>query len=135
MSSFGCLVQRNGAHWLFLFSGRACRDQGPQAQHVQELLHAWGAGGGAECMFSPPPVEQCGFLKAQGMLGAQVKVLSARFLRSWWRSPVNLVVQAAQYLFFAFLIGALQLHCSRPPCAADSCPVTRTDGPRAAYAN
>ncbi len=33
-------------------------------------------------------------------------MLSARFLRSWWRSPVNLVVQAAQYLFFAFLIGA-----------------------------
>ena len=37
-----------------------------------------------------------------------MKVLSARFLRSWWRSPVNLVVQAAQYLFFAFLIGARQ---------------------------
>ena len=42
------------------------------------------------------------------MRGPQVKVLSARFLRSWWRSPVNLVVQAAQYLFFAFLIGPLR---------------------------
>ena len=62
-------------------------------------------------------------------------MLSARFLRSWWRSPVNLVVQAAQYLFFAFLIGAMQLQNSRPSCAADSCPVTHTGGPRAAGAN
>ena len=52
-------------------------------------------------------------------------MLSARFLRSWWRSPVNLVVQAAQYLFFAFLIGAVQLLCSRPPCAANFFPVMR----------
>ena len=52
-------------------------------------------------------------------------MLSARFLRSWWRSPVNLVVQAAQYLFFAFLIGALKLDCVRHSCAPDSCPVTR----------
>jgi hypothetical protein len=43
-----------------------------------------------------------------GAHALQVKVLSARFLRTWWRSPVNLVVQAAQYLFFAFLIGARQ---------------------------
>ena len=50
-----------------------------------------------------------------GAHALQVKVLSARLLRSWWRSPVNLVVQAAQYLFFAFLIGAQQqrMHANR----------------------
>ena len=48
-------------------------------------------------------------------LGLQVKVLSARFLRTWWRSPVNLVVQAAQYLFFAFLIGARAAAPPPPP--------------------
>ena len=35
----------------------------------------------------------------------QVQVLSIRFLRSWYRCPVNLAIQAAQYIFFALLIG------------------------------
>ena len=37
---------------------------------------------------------------------AQVRVLSSRFLRSWGRSPVHLVVQAAQYIIAALLLGA-----------------------------
>ncbi len=32
-------------------------------------------------------------------------VLSLRFLRSWYRCPVNLAIQGAQYIFFALLIG------------------------------
>ncbi|BDA50620.1 ABC transporter G family member 19 [Coccomyxa sp. Obi] len=36
----------------------------------------------------------------------QVHVLSVRFLRSWYRCPTNLAIQAAQYIFFAGLIGA-----------------------------
>ena len=35
----------------------------------------------------------------------QVHVLSLRFLRSWYRCPVNLAIQGAQYIFFALLIG------------------------------
>ena len=31
----------------------------------------------------------------------QVHVLSLRFLRSWYRCPVNLAIQGAQYIFFA----------------------------------
>ncbi len=34
-------------------------------------------------------------------------VLSLRFLRSWYRCPVNLAIQGAQYIFFALLIGEL----------------------------
>ena len=37
----------------------------------------------------------------------QVHVLSLRFLRSWYRCPVNLAIQGAQYIFFALLIGVL----------------------------
>ncbi|KAK9917054.1 hypothetical protein WJX75_000354 [Coccomyxa subellipsoidea] len=36
----------------------------------------------------------------------QVHVLSVRFLRSWYRCPTNLAIQAGQYIFFALLIGA-----------------------------
>ena len=32
-------------------------------------------------------------------------MLSLRFLRSWYRCPVNLAIQGAQYIFFALLIG------------------------------
>lgn len=35
-----------------------------------------------------------------------MRVLSSRFLRSWGRSPVHLVVQAAQYIIAALLLGA-----------------------------
>lgn len=35
----------------------------------------------------------------------QVHVLSVRFLRSWYRCPTNLAIQAGQYIFFALLIG------------------------------
>eukprot|EP00884_Botryococcus_braunii_P006929 jgi/Botrbrau1/16237/Bobra.0066s0023.1 len=35
----------------------------------------------------------------------QLKVLSNRFTRTWLRSPVNLLVQLAQYMSLAFLIG------------------------------
>ena len=38
----------------------------------------------------------------------QVHVLSLRFLRSWYRCPVNLAIQGAQYIFFALLIGKSQ---------------------------
>ena len=44
------------------------------------------------------------------MPSAQVRVLSSRFLRSWGRSPVHLVVQAAQYIIAALLLGARLLH-------------------------
>ena len=44
----------------------------------------------------------------------QVHVLSLRFLRSWYRCPVNLAIQGAQYIFFALLIGEAQ----RPSHAA-----------------
>ena len=37
----------------------------------------------------------------------QVHVLSLRFLRSWYRCPVNLAIQGAQYIFFALLIGGV----------------------------
>lgn len=44
---------------------------------------------------------------SNGIAGrAQVRVLSSRFLRSWGRSPVHLVVQAAQYIIAALLLGA-----------------------------
>ena len=33
-------------------------------------------------------------------------MLSARFFMTWWRSPINLLVQLAQYIFFAFMLGA-----------------------------
>ncbi len=36
----------------------------------------------------------------------QLKVLSTRFTRTWLRSPVNLLVQLAQYMSLALLIGA-----------------------------
>lgn len=45
----------------------------------------------------------------------QVHVLSLRFLRSWYRCPVNLAIQGAQYIFFALLIG--EYFCN-PRCAA-----------------
>ena len=37
-------------------------------------------------------------------------MLSSRFLRSWGRSPVHLVVQAAQYIIAALLLGAHHWH-------------------------
>lgn len=40
------------------------------------------------------------------LLLLQVHVLSVRFLRSWYRCPTNLAIQAGQYIFFALLIGA-----------------------------
>lgn len=44
-------------------------------------------------------------------------MLSLRFLRSWYRCPVNLAIQGAQYIFFALLIGEAQ----RPSHAAAVC--------------
>ena len=43
----------------------------------------------------------------------QVRILGQRFLLSWWRSPINLLVQLAQYIFFAVMIG-VSLSCDRP---------------------
>ena len=43
----------------------------------------------------------------------QVRILGQRFLLSWWRSPINLLVQLAQYIFFAVMIGvSLSCNCS-----------------------
>jgi hypothetical protein len=41
-----------------------------------------------------------------------VRVLSSRFLRSWGRSPVHLVVQAAQYIIAALLLGGRPTPCT-----------------------
>ena len=32
-------------------------------------------------------------------------MLARRFLLSWWRSPINLLVQLGQYCFFALMIA------------------------------
>ncbi len=44
-------------------------------------------------------------------------MLSIRFLRSWYRCPVNLAIQAAQYIFFALLIGARPTPVLAPLCS------------------
>lgn len=36
----------------------------------------------------------------------QLRILSVRFMRTWMRSPVNLLVQLAQYTSFGLVIGA-----------------------------
>ena len=75
-------------------------------------LDAAAAGAGGH----PPP------LQLATSAAYQVAVLSARFLRSWARTPALAGVQLAQYLFFAVLLGAtywrLGAHAARDGAAA-----------------
>lgn len=40
----------------------------------------------------------------------QLRVLSLRFMRSWLRSPVNLLVQLFQYILVGLILGAPPSH-------------------------
>ena len=104
MSSLGWFIRHDTTHYPGVHAGTG------DPRHTACLGLAACMGAQAKVLIALPAllVTQWHFWGSGFLLGAQVKVLSARFLRSWWRSPVNLVVQAAQYLFFAFLIGALR---------------------------
>lgn len=41
--------------------------------------------------------------------GVQVYVLGGRMLRMWWRNPVMLVSESAQYAFMAIFVGLVYL--------------------------